>query len=453
MIRVPIKLFIFIGLFLQHRTALANAVGSDFQNFNPTSNGIDFVTVQSSETLEPGFFNLGLFLNYAINPLPEFGDQEKERGELRNSLLGLDLNLGLGIAKDWDIGVNLPFTASQSIEEENERIQLQDRGLNEVRLNVKYRIAGSDRGGVAVVGTVNLNTIENNPYSGQDPGPIANIELVGDMILSGFTVGANVGYRARSEGEAIEDVPVEPLGDQWLYSLAVAKLLANIDTQIIGEIYGTVPASNDVGSDARRNMNSSEVLIGAKFLVSDSIAIHGGVATYLSQNANSPDYRIYSGINWTFGPAWGKKQSKVLKRKPSIVLPPPPPEAPTYPEVDPLPAPIVYVLENVEFGFNSANKLRPGSLAEIHKLGQILVRSTYSKVKIIGHTDSLGSTEYNLKLSQQRANTIINYLLKNFKINPKLIEAVGMGESQPIAENNTLQGRQKNRRVEFKIYK
>ena len=58
-------------------TAQANVVGIDAQNFNPTSNGIDFVTVQSSETLEPGIVNLGLFFNYAINTLPKQGMNPK----------------------------------------------------------------------------------------------------------------------------------------------------------------------------------------------------------------------------------------------------------------------------------------------------------------------------------------------------------------------------------------
>ncbi len=47
----------------------ANVVGTDVQNFNPTTSGLDFVTVQSSETLEPGFINFGLFLNYTKNTL------------------------------------------------------------------------------------------------------------------------------------------------------------------------------------------------------------------------------------------------------------------------------------------------------------------------------------------------------------------------------------------------
>ena len=108
---------------------IANVIGSDFQNFNPTSNGIDFVTVQSSETLAPGLINLSLFLNYSINPLPEFADQDIERGDFRNSLTGLDLGLGIGLLKNLDFGLNMPGTIAQSIDEDNERVQLKKQGF------------------------------------------------------------------------------------------------------------------------------------------------------------------------------------------------------------------------------------------------------------------------------------------------------------------------------------
>lgn len=53
-------------------SAHANVVGTDMQNFNTITSGLDFVTVESSETLRPGVVNLGLFFNYAVNTLPYF---------------------------------------------------------------------------------------------------------------------------------------------------------------------------------------------------------------------------------------------------------------------------------------------------------------------------------------------------------------------------------------------
>jgi hypothetical protein len=71
----------------------ANVVGTDAQNFNPTTSGLDFVTVQSSETLLPGVMNFGIYVNHAWDALPRFRNQK----DYDDQLLGLDLNFGIGL--------------------------------------------------------------------------------------------------------------------------------------------------------------------------------------------------------------------------------------------------------------------------------------------------------------------------------------------------------------------
>ena len=73
-----------------------------------------------------------------------------------------------------------------------------------------------------------------------------------------------------------------------------------------------------------------------------------------------------------------------------------------------------------------------------------------AKVKIEGHTDSQGSTDYNIQLSQNRAESVRNFLISN-GISPERITAQGMGEGYPVATNSTAAGRQQNRRVEVTI--
>jgi len=69
---------------------------------------------------------------------------------------------------------------------------------------------------------------------------------------------------------------------------------------------------------------------------------------------------------------------------------------------------------------------------------------------VAGHTDSDGSSEYNQTLSIQRADSVSNYL-QGQGINPIRLEPTGFGESQPIASNNTAEGKQLNRRVEITL--
>jgi OOP family OmpA-OmpF porin len=70
---------------------------------------------------------------------------------------------------------------------------------------------------------------------------------------------------------------------------------------------------------------------------------------------------------------------------------------------------------------------------------------------IEGHTDSVGSAVLNKQLSQQRAEAVREYLIKNYNIDPNRIKAVGYGSERPVADNATAEGRQMNRRIEAAI--
>jgi outer membrane protein OmpA-like peptidoglycan-associated protein len=72
------------------------------------------------------------------------------------------------------------------------------------------------------------------------------------------------------------------------------------------------------------------------------------------------------------------------------------------------------------------------------------------KVRVEGHTDSIGSDAYNQKLSERRANSVRDYLISK-GIDGSRLEAVGYGESRPIADNKTAEGRAQNRRTEFNV--
>ena len=103
--------------------------------------------------------------------------------------------------------------------------------------------------------------------------------------------------------------------------------------------------------------------------------------------------------------------------------------------------------ENLLFA-SGKSKILPSSFPSLDGLAAYLVKAK-KPLQIIGHTDSQGSDEYNTKLSQDRANAVKAYL-ESKGVTSK-ITAVGKGEGEPIADNATAEGREKNRRVEFKI--
>ena len=108
------------------------------------------------------------------------------------------------------------------------------------------------------------------------------------------------------------------------------------------------------------------------------------------------------------------------------------------------------VLHNVYFDFDE-DTLRPESLPILDEVGLALLQRPGIKFEIQGHTDAIASMEYNQQLSERRANTVLEYLTGNFpELDAALYSARGLGENRPIATNETPEGRQENRRVEFR---
>jgi outer membrane protein OmpA-like peptidoglycan-associated protein len=109
----------------------------------------------------------------------------------------------------------------------------------------------------------------------------------------------------------------------------------------------------------------------------------------------------------------------------------------------------VVSLPNVQFEKNKAILLNT-SKSDLDRLGKHLLENEQIKAEIIGHTDDSGEFETNLKLSQDRAESVKQYLI-NLGIDGNRIKAVGKGESEPRASNATPEGRTMNRRVEVKL--
>lgn len=121
-------------------------------------------------------------------------------------------------------------------------------------------------------------------------------------------------------------------------------------------------------------------------------------------------------------------------------------------EAAPAPAPKV-VTERVTLSAAAlfdVNKdvIKPAGMAELDAFAARLQSlDSVQSVNIVGHTDSTGADAYNQNLSMRRANAVKNYLLDK-GIDPSIITTSGMGESQPVADNATTEGRAQNRRVE-----
>ena len=109
------------------------------------------------------------------------------------------------------------------------------------------------------------------------------------------------------------------------------------------------------------------------------------------------------------------------------------------------------VFDNLNFEFGKAD-IKKESLPYLDKLADTLNKSKDWTLEIQGHTDDKGSDDFNMKLSQNRADSVRNYLITKGVL-ADTITAKGFGESTPLVANDSDANREKNRRVEFKITK
>ncbi|MCL2097302.1 MAG: OmpA family protein [Bacteroidales bacterium] len=136
-----------------------------------------------------------------------------------------------------------------------------------------------------------------------------------------------------------------------------------------------------------------------------------------------------------------KREVDELKKKEAAPAPAP---APVAPAPEPAPAPA----KTVTFDFAQA-ELKPAFYPFLDEVAEELMR-TKAQATVIGHADITGETDSNMTLSIHRANVVVEYLVRK-GVDSRQLFAKGMGDTQPIANNNTEEGREQNRRVEIVI--
>lgn len=107
-----------------------------------------------------------------------------------------------------------------------------------------------------------------------------------------------------------------------------------------------------------------------------------------------------------------------------------------------------FVTNGILFDVNS-DQIKPSSYGALKDIAQVLTDNAGLKVLIVGHTDTDGEPAANLELSKKRAQAVKTFLSKEFSIESARLQTDGKGETQPIQNNTTDEGKANNRRVEF----
>jgi len=186
---------------------------------------------------------------------------------------------------------------------------------------------------------------------------------------------------------------------------------------------------------------------GIKFFLKENMALRGDIRHLIQKH----DEHSYHDLEYTVGMdfMFGGVEPAAVVAQPEPV-PTPVPEAPLAPVSPPAPAPGHFkycVTLHGEFDIDRA-LIRPEYREEIAHVGDFMKKYPTTTAVIEGHTDNVGSAEYNMGLSQRRAEAVVNYLVDVYGIDRSRLSAQGYGLTRPVADNSTDEGRQKNRRVE-----
>ncbi|HET7161857.1 MAG TPA: OmpA family protein [Rhodanobacteraceae bacterium] len=211
--------------------------------------------------------------------------------------------------------------------------------------------------------------------------------------------------------------------------------------------------------------------VGVLYNVSDRVALRGEIAARYYRDTTSAQEAGLAGpgLPHTYGPKqWLDSMATIAlvfnmghpaPPPPPAAPPPPPPAAPPPP---PPPQNVVIDLRGVNFKFDRPKKgesdigptLKPpasDSVAILDQAVDTLNRYPQVKIEIDGYTDSVGTDQYNQGLSERRANIVDQYLTSHGIDSSRITAVKGFGETNPIDTNKTAAGRQRNRRVEFKV--
>jgi OmpA-OmpF porin, OOP family len=455
----------------------------DVERFKPAVTTDGWVNAEGSgvrPTDDP--WELGLFLNYAINPLVTTDPDGELRDQIVGGRMGLDLLASVSLADPFAIGIGLPAYLFQTGDADPSF-----GGLGDVRVVPKLRLL-HDR--EAPLGLALAAELRAPTHTGDFSGGARNVSVIPKLIadhrfLGGLRLGTNLGFALR---ETTSFANVEA-GNEFVYAGDLGYRLGGIEgnTELGIELAGAVGVAE---TDAEEL--PLEALPFVRHEPTPEWEIMGGVGVGLIAGYGVPTLRVFGGVRYqpTSHDADGDGIADSKDACPNDRE-----DVDGYDDQDGCPEEdpdgdrdgiadaedncpeaketingiddddgcpdtgnprVIY--EEGEFQILDAVQFEHGS-AQISKESEPLLdqvaltlkaNSELKKVRVEGHTDDTGSRDVNVRLSQQRADSVRRYLVRK-GVNPKRLTSEGYGPDKPLETGTSEAVRAKNRRVQFVV--
>lgn len=311
------KKILFLIFMLQ--TSLANVLG-DMQTFVPNTDGLDFITVHSSRPLYEDYMVLSQYLNFAKDHLLVFKDlTTQEKMSYTNELAEYDFSIGYGLSKNLSVYLQAPFLWYYNSEtKENIKINI-DKGIHSLRPGFKYSFGNEEFPNWALLGSVDIPSLVDSPYTGVNPQPIYNLELSHSWKNEKASHGINTGYRYRTPSDRPTNQRMFPLDDQFTFSYGYANEWSETARWVLEAVY-SYPLQKEPYQLAQ-DATSLDLIWGMKHRWWKNTNFDWGFTIEPGVDTLAPAWRVFTGLVWFWKPESSKSSApttSVTKKEKSI---------------------------------------------------------------------------------------------------------------------------------------
>ena len=287
---------------------------------------------------------------------------------------------------------------------------------------------------------------------------------------TGFTLGLGYDFTNQLSGEInVFDMDLDGTGpDEDLFQYRF-DLLYSFERQL-GSLTPFLVAGGGHSDFSQNEETVWDAGVGVKYQINENLALRTAFRKFWGMDEHMHDYGVDMSLVYSFGgsPAAPARPAAPVAAAPAPAAAPADadrdgvpdardacPDTPSTHRVDArgcsIPVQeVARITLNVQFDFDQA-VVKPEYRDEIQEVADFLRQYPDTVASLEGHTDSMGTDEYNQSLSQRRVDAVRQTLIEQFGIAANRVRAQGFGEARPVASNDTADGRAQNRRVESVI--
>jgi outer membrane protein OmpA-like peptidoglycan-associated protein len=478
--QLPIVAFALVALLCGARSAAAQPVarGLALDRFDPAERGSEWFVLDSLDLRGRVRPAIGVDLDWGHKPLVLYDVNDHPVGSVVSDQLFVHAGASLVLFDRVRVGFNLPIAIAQSGDGATlAGVTYPAPGgpqIGDLRLGADVRIVGRYRSPFTLAAGVNLylptGSREDYTSDGVVRAVLPHVNAAGE--IGAFVYAAKLGFEVRRS----QIVAGERLGDDFQFGIAAGARLAN-DKLVLGpELYGSTVVE---GGAFRTAGTPLEVLFGLHYQFAPDWRAGAGFGPGIVRGDGAPLFRAVASIEWS--PAYrdgdhhggdhgdgdrrggdhrggdGRYQDSDRDGVPDAddACPDKPGRRSSDPKKNGCPRVRVEerqikITEEIKFKTDSAELLpeSDGLLFEVRD--SINAHPEIHRVRVEGHTDNVGDSQYNRDLSQRRAQAVSAWLAEH-GVDRSRLQSAGLGETRPIDTNATEAGRHNNRRVEFHI--